>query len=143
MNRRSFGKSIASACAAAMLPWKRAQALPSTKTEESYPDAIKAFVARKNKAGYTDLFLFKNRSGQWVYQLYDPAGGGPTTAEQFFLMHGKPKDDGRFKLPNPGKVAIVCGCPAIGVEYQPYHTPSELKAKLDGAFTALMKAVEA
>lgn len=147
MNRRSFLSLLAGA--SALLSWAKAlpqQLVPISPKEFDYPGAIKSFVARKVEAGHKDLFLFKNRSGQWVFQIYDAASGMPTTAETFYLLYGKPVDDRAklpAKLPAVGSIGVAYGILAVGLEYNSSDTPRELNAKLNRAFRMLAKAREA
>jgi hypothetical protein len=49
-------------------------------------------------------FWFKNRSGQWVFQLYDPSSGNPTTNEACWYV-----DCRQYYVDNPLAISSVTG----------------------------------
>jgi hypothetical protein len=136
MNRRELFASLGAAVAVCAMP---ALASPAETKDVDHGAIVKGFIARKVAVGYQDLFLFKNRSGQWVFQVYDAKSGNPTTNESLFLLHGKPTKDGGQVMPPAGCVGTAYGIPVVAVEYDSRDTPEELNAKLNQAFKALME----
>lgn len=111
-------------------------------TESDYTSTIKAFIASKVESGHPDLFLFKNRSGQWVYQIYDAASGKPKTPEMFYLVYGKPNPDASpWKMPlSKGEVKTQDGLSIVGLEYNPDASEQSLTDELNSALNALIAA---
>lgn len=155
MNRRQLFASLGAAAAVSVMPKVAFPETPELTTEqlrERWVDLLKAkepdhgaiikdFVARKVAAGYEDLFLFKNRGGQWVFQVYDPASGTPTSDETFFLVYGKPDPSTKAGiLPRAGQVRELFGCRVVGVEMDFRSSPAEICANLDKAFRRLIGA---
>lgn len=50
-------------------------------------------------------FWFKNRSGQWVFQIYDTGTGAPTTNESCWYV-----DCRQYYVDNPVAISSVTGC---------------------------------
>jgi hypothetical protein len=49
-------------------------------------------------------FWFKNRSGQWVFQIYDPASGNPTANEGCYYVDAR-----QYAVDNPQAISSVTG----------------------------------
>ena len=49
-------------------------------------------------------FWFKNRSGQWVFQIYDPASGSPTANEGCYYVDAR-----QYAVDNPQAISSVTG----------------------------------
>ena len=49
-------------------------------------------------------FWFKNRSGQWVFQIYDPSSGNPTANEGCYYVDAR-----QFAVDNPQAISSVTG----------------------------------
>ena len=49
-------------------------------------------------------FWFKNRSGQWVFQIYDPSSGNPTANEGCYYV-----DCRQYAVDNPQAISSVTG----------------------------------
>ena len=49
-------------------------------------------------------FWFKNRSGQWVFQIYDPASGNPTANEGHYYVDAR-----QYAVDNPQAISSVTG----------------------------------
>lgn len=112
-------------------------------TESDYVPTINAFIASKVEAGYQNLFLLKNRSGQWVYQVYSTATGLPETPEMFYLVYGKPSGDLNPRptsMPAKGEVGTFDGLPVAGLEYDPQPSLQALTDSLHRAFQMLVQA---
>lgn len=140
MNRRRFLSILAGAGGILVLPTKELLATtPALHDETDHAAIIKNFVESKVRAGYSDLFLFKNRSGQFAFQIYDPKSGHPTLNEAVYLLYGKPDPNhkGGDKLPLHGQVIKVCGMPCAGVEFDWRSDPRKLRADLDSVFRKL------
>lgn len=49
-------------------------------------------------------YWFKNRSGQWIFQIYDAASGNPTTYEGCYYVDAR-----QFAVDNPQAISSVTG----------------------------------
>jgi hypothetical protein len=152
MNRRKFFGMLSAAGMAAMVPIKSLAAKPSPvlltkeqwmretfgdldKQDNPYP-LIVDFVASR-----PGIHLFKNRSGQWIYQTYDPESGNPIANEMIYLVSGKPnwEDPGMGLMPRHLKVNVWGGgCAIAGIAI---GDTGKLKSDLEQAHGLLVKAL--
>jgi hypothetical protein len=149
MNRRKLFGMLSAACVAAMVPVKvlAGNSSPKLLTKEQWakevfgeprtPTNLYPMVA-SFVASHPDVYLFKYRSGQWIFQTYDAASGNPTTQETVFLVSGKPDLDGGIfgKMPKHlevtrwGRTLAIVGV-SIG------DSAAELNADLCMAYSLL------
>jgi hypothetical protein len=154
MNRRRFLSLLAGAGATIALPFRSLLAHPveppallskvqwdalvfGREATRDHASLITSFVAARAHSG---VYLFKNRAGQFIFQIYDPAFGYPTAKEAVYLMRGLPSGPGGWHLPQHMQPRKVQGIDIIGIEFDPGTTARQVNADLDRAFQMLMKA---
>lgn len=105
---------------------------------EEYQAALNDFLGE-----HPGMFLFKNRSGQWVYQVYSAETGKPETPETFYMVKGDPRDSVPGydpKMPPAGTMGDCFGLRIFGMEYNPDAGKDKLQNDLETAFAALIAA---
>lgn len=116
------------------------------ETTQSHAQVLIKFVATKHADGRPWLGMFQNRSKQFVFQVYDPASGYPTTTEQVFLlaMPDKLPPGSKYSggvLPKHMEVApLNDGVLIVGIAFDERSTPEKFLSDLDAALVLLSEA---
>lgn len=116
--------------------WEDAQQMAIIATNKS--TVVQEFVEQKNREGHIWLRLFKNRSGQAAFTIYDPAMGIPTSTESMYLVSDM--DSRGAILPRHMKVAPLFSSNVVGIEFDELTREEELLGYLEQAFEILRSA---
>lgn len=137
MNRRELIGGIAALATLALAPVAmvmKPQFEPPPSTgdwETDHAAMAQAFVEHHNASGGPSLYLFKTRSGQFVFSVYGPHSGNPTSTSAIYLMRGLPKVP--IALPRHGEMKDYDGARIVGITLDHNMSRSQFHAHLRSA----------
>jgi len=110
----------------------------ATATAIDHVAIVKKFVEAKIEEGNRWLCIFKNRSGQCSFTIYDPANGNPTNTDAMYLVSDP--DGGGAILPRHLTVRPLFLSKIVGIEITSRTEESQLLEYLEQGFQMLKDA---